>query len=1152
MRFLTTLIFTVFVCASAVAQTGSPKTPLQLNTEVNSLWPDNTTGQITPFNARQTLLDLIASGASGIVIGQPITGVCPTGYVVYNNGGVAGCQPSGGGGGGVTCQNGNNLCALTEVNIIGFGANCTMGGSGNPADPTAVANTLAMQKAIYYAIANNIGTVSIPPQGCVFVPPLYVDKQYNYTGPIGANPPNPSINVPGCLADNCAWSSGQGYAFGAAVLYAGDGNAYICKNPSNCNSSATPPPSNTDWRAFLWNSGTTYASGDVVQYPDATGRLIPWKSKQSSNTNHAPAVWQYSGTQYWAPTVALNTGGASFSWNVSLQGTRGVAASSLIGVVGASPQVILGPGNNNSIEHLNVTATNIALGAGSIPILHNQISKDVVGVAISGGQGGNQNTKIEDVIVLGAAYGFQTGYGSDGLAADNTFNNVVCQFCDTMFWISQTQNDINTINHMISTYSRVTLRSEVGKDVIISGGNVGGFPTIAGAGFQIDSLSTPPAAAACGAGQLDRAWCYTFTATVANPYAGSPPASNFWGTAVLAPVYDTFMVWTNHFGIIPLVGSMNPSTNVVTLTTTPIWEATKYYGSNSDPVLPNTDFANELLGPSITISSMTYSGGNATVTTSAPHGLVIGSYFPVTITGATPAGYNVIGYVGAVTDATHFTYQISDPGGPATVQGTYHQTLFATERNVVFQGTGIAAYKPFLEQSNISCLTMLDNGTGFNGDSHVLIENMFMNTDPANTQIGPNFWKQGQSLTSIWLCSKVFPFINESTADNAGTITINHYRNSGVFPHTGDPFLIDSLGTGQMYFNDVDIYTPNIRSGQSVIGFGNPFSPDPSGGYSLPGGGLWTNNSTLWQVPGAAANEQNFAYGKNRGSIDWLGSIPSPTTIVNIQPSLFQNLQLTPPQGTNNTNQLGTYPLVYGATKYTALDSYTGANSLNSTFATSTQIGSSYGQDLTDALTGGTVQWAYQGQSTIVYLDNTTMGWMVPGLVIGLDNGSGNVWYMVLQVQPQAGPNKGWVEVAYASANNRTAGLVGTKGTLYTCTSSCTIKQQPYVWNLPSPTYVGGTPTIASGACGTGTNGAVVGGSNNQSGAITIGGSATASCTVSFSATLPVAPKSCWLQPQNAAAAAVGTTAAYISSITTGHFVITGTLAGANYGYTCN
>lgn len=95
-----------------------------------------------------------------------------------------------------------------------------------------------------------------------------------------------------------------------------------------------------------------------------------------------------------------------------------------------------------------------------------------------------------------------------------------------------------------------------------------------------------------------------------------------------------------------------------------------------------------------------------------------------------------------------------------------------------------------------------------------------------------------------------------------------------------------------------------------------------------------------------------------------------------------------------------------------------------------------------------------------------------------------------------------------------------------------------------------GATTIASGGCGTGTNGSVVG--TNQVGQITIGATATTACTVNFSKTLAAAPKACIVFPANAAAAATGTTVAYVSAITTAHFVLTGSaLASTVYNYFC-
>lgn len=105
--------------------------------------------------------------------------------------------------------------------------------------------------------------------------------------------------------------------------------------------------------------------------------------------------------------------------------------------------------------------------------------------------------------------------------------------------------------------------------------------------------------------------------------------------------------------------------------------------------------------------------------------------------------------------------------------------------------------------------------------------------------------------------------------------------------------------------------------------------------------------------------------------------------------------------------------------------------------------------------------------------------------------------------------------------------------------------------NDPDISPASGTPTIASGACGTGTNGTIAG--SNASGLITIGAVATTSCAVSFSATLAAAPNACQITPANAAAAATGTTVARVGAPSTSGFTITGSaLANTVYGYSCS
>lgn len=98
----------------------------------------------------------------------------------------------------------------------------------------------------------------------------------------------------------------------------------------------------------------------------------------------------------------------------------------------------------------------------------------------------------------------------------------------------------------------------------------------------------------------------------------------------------------------------------------------------------------------------------------------------------------------------------------------------------------------------------------------------------------------------------------------------------------------------------------------------------------------------------------------------------------------------------------------------------------------------------------------------------------------------------------------------------------------------------------------GGLPTIASGACGTTTNGAVVAGSTDQSGQITIGVATTTTCAVSFSKTLAPVPKACTISPMNAAAAAAGTAGGFVGSPSGTGFTITGlALASTNWSFHC-
>lgn len=96
-------------------------------------------------------------------------------------------------------------------------------------------------------------------------------------------------------------------------------------------------------------------------------------------------------------------------------------------------------------------------------------------------------------------------------------------------------------------------------------------------------------------------------------------------------------------------------------------------------------------------------------------------------------------------------------------------------------------------------------------------------------------------------------------------------------------------------------------------------------------------------------------------------------------------------------------------------------------------------------------------------------------------------------------------------------------------------------------TLASGSPTIASGACGTGTNGTITG--SNQAGIITVGSASATTCVVGFSATLATAPAACSPSPANSAAISAG---AYIPAPSTSGFTLTGAaLANTAWNFHC-
>lgn len=103
-----------------------------------------------------------------------------------------------------------------------------------------------------------------------------------------------------------------------------------------------------------------------------------------------------------------------------------------------------------------------------------------------------------------------------------------------------------------------------------------------------------------------------------------------------------------------------------------------------------------ILKGALAVTSITWSGGTATVTTAAPHGFTTSEVIGITLAGASPVGYNGT-YQCTITGASTFTYSISNPGSsPATGTIVYTEEdvaeLLAMGTTFFAQGAGQAVY----------------------------------------------------------------------------------------------------------------------------------------------------------------------------------------------------------------------------------------------------------------------------------------------------------------------------------------------------------------------------------------------------------------------------------------------------------------------------
>jgi hypothetical protein len=319
-------------------------------------------------------------------------------------------------------------------------------------------------------------------------------------------------------------------------------------------------------------SGFTFTvkavGGDIVQHNG-----IPWMSNVTRNTHNMPAtaIAGYT-TAIWSPTVS-GVGYFNFSLTFTNSGQgngQNKKACTLAATFNDAPIFWIGSGQGMTVRGVQISPPSTYYRGLNNP--------NGVGFAIAGGAGGAHNTLIENSEVDNVYTCIQTGVNSDSLADSNTFRKNTCGNCYLGVYISKTQNDINHVEDPVLSCT-IGIFSAVGPQVLVTGGNIS-----AGSG-QANSFSvsgTSSITATLG-GNL---YNYSFTTTIASPdlYVGVGAGYD--------AVYNSYMMVTQHFGVVPLVMTKwNSSTNIATFQIRPSW-GYHFYGFNN--AVTSSDLQNEI------------------------------------------------------------------------------------------------------------------------------------------------------------------------------------------------------------------------------------------------------------------------------------------------------------------------------------------------------------------------------------------------------------------------------------------------------------------------------------------------------------------------------------------------------------------------------
>jgi hypothetical protein len=340
--------------------------------------------------------------------------------------------------------------------------------------------------------------------------------------------------------------------------------------------------------------------------------------------------------------------------------------------------------------------------------------------------------------------------------------------------------------------------------------------------------------------------------------------------------------------------------------------------------------------------------------------------------------------------------------------------LYACESIITFRGLCFNVDGPHIENPN--CVTTLFHMTsGFGGDDANRFNRLTFNYDLDHGSLHGG----APDLEAVFMCQAAFPFIHLQGYNDLGgnpDQAVVEFSNIGT-AETANRILIDAIGRNRhrLIVRGCD-FKPNLRT-LSFTG-GDPSVIDKE--VAQRGFGEWDETPFF-----AAADTLQYYSRRKLGGVPFEGYYPAEHAVPTIRASMLASIDVAVLPG------LGTYPPMVGrrpyrVNTYDAFDAVGGVNA--SRFVELDHFAFAYGQNLT-------INWSYVAGTNVLRLDSTTR--MFAGLRIILDNGSGDVGYVVTGVYPALG----YVTVMRHGVGSGLANLAGTAGTTY---SGGTIKQEPF------------------------------------------------------------------------------------------------------------